>query len=127
MWPSHGWLDLAQEILELILAADEARGSKRTTTDFLPVPETYRPLLGTYFAAPGIWVNIEWRGGALRLAVPQGRDSSLHAPAELVPTENELEFRVRGARGAGEMAVFKIEEGVAGYALGAFEFRQLKI
>jgi len=25
------------------------------------------------------------------------------------------------------MAVFKIEEGVAGYALGAFEFRQLKI
>jgi len=25
------------------------------------------------------------------------------------------------------MAVFKIEEGVASYALGAFEFRQLKI
>ncbi|MBT4978507.1 MAG: beta-lactamase family protein [Gemmatimonadetes bacterium] len=127
MWPPHGGLDLAQEILELILAADEARGSKRTTTDFSPVPETYRPLLGTYVAAPGIWVNIEWRAGALRLAVPQGRDSSLHAPAELVPTEDELEFRVRGARGAGEMAVFKIEEGVASYALGAFEFRQLKI
>ena len=84
-------------------------------------------LLGTYFAAPGIWVNIEWRAGVLRLAVPQGRDHSLHAPAELVATDNELEFRVRGARGAGEMAVFKIEEGVLSYTLGAFKFHQFKI
>ena len=62
-------------------------------------------LLGTYFAAPGIWVNIEWRAGVLRLAVPQGRDHSLHAPAELVPTENELKFRVQGTRRGGNGGV----------------------
>jgi hypothetical protein len=49
MWPPHGGLDLAQEILELILTADEARGNKGTTTDFSPVPETYRARhLGEY-------------------------------------------------------------------------------
>jgi hypothetical protein len=50
-------------------------------------------------------VNIEWRAGVLRLAVPQGRDHSLHAPAELVPTENELKFRVQGARRGGNGGV----------------------
>ena len=55
--------------------------------------------------APGIWVNIEWRAGVLRLAVPQGRDHSLHAPAELVPTENELKFRVQGTRRGGNGGV----------------------
>ena len=127
MWPPHGGLDLAQKVLELILAADEAQNPIGESTDFSPVPENYRRLLGTYFAAPGIWVNIEWRAGALRLAVPQGRDYSLHAPAELVPTDNELEFRVLGGRGAGERAVFKVdaERQVLSYALGAFEFRKL--
>ena len=49
MWPPHGGLDLAQEILELILTADEARGNKGTTTDFSPVAETYRARhLGEY-------------------------------------------------------------------------------
>jgi len=124
MWPPHGGLDLAQQALELVLAADEARVAIDEPLECTPVPKTYRRLLGTYCAAPGIWVNIEWRAGALRLAPPEGKDYSLHAPAELVPTDDACEFRVRGGRGAGEKVVFKMDaEGqVLSYELGAFTF-----
>jgi CubicO group peptidase (beta-lactamase class C family) len=127
MWPPHGGLNLAQEVLELILSADEARVVVGELSEFTSVPEAYRRLLGTYCAAPGIWVNIEWRAGALRLAPPEGKDYSLHAPAELVPTDNEREFRVCGGRGAGEKAVFRMdaESQMLSYELGAFEFRKL--
>ena len=42
---------------------------------------------------------IVWRDGALRLAGSQGKSYSLHAPAELEPTDDERVFRVRGGRG----------------------------
>ena len=124
MWPPHGGLELAQEVLELILAADAAHTDTSEPADFSPVPEALQPLLGSYCAAPGIWVNIEWRAGALRLAVAEGKSYSLHAPAALEPSDNNCEFLVHGGRGAGETAVFKIDaQGkVLSYTLGAFEF-----
>lgn len=127
MWPPHGGLDLAREVLELIVSADETREVVGPATDFSPVPEHYRRLLGTYCATPGIWVNIEWRGGALRLTVPEGKASSLHAPAALGPTDSQREFLVHGGRGSGEKAVFAFDDTgeVLSYALGAFVFCKL--
>ena len=124
MWPPHGGLELAKEALELIIAAEPA---VTHAVDFSLMPEAYLRLLGTYVAAPGIWVDVVWRAGALRLAGSQGNGYSLHAPAELEPTDNENAFRVRGGRGAGERAVFAVDSDarVIGYALGAFEFRKL--
>jgi hypothetical protein len=126
MWPPHGGLDLAKEALERILADEPA---DRRAVDFSPVPEAYLPLLGTYCAAPGIWVDVVWRDGALRLAGSQGKSYSLHAPAELEPTDDERVFRVRGGRGAGERAIFTAtpQGQVLGYALGGFEFRKLDV
>ena len=126
MWPPHGGLDLAKEALERILADEPA---DRRAVDFSPVPEAYLPLLGTYCAAPGIWVDVVWRDGELRLAGSQGKSYSLHAPAELEPTDDERVFRVRGGRGAGERAIFTAtpQGQVLGYALGGFEFRKLDV
>ena len=124
MWPPHGGLELAKEALELIIADEPA---VTHAVDFSLMPEAYLRLLGTYVAAPGIWVDVVWRAGALRLAGSQGKGYSLHAPAELEPTDDENAFRVRGGRGAGERAVFAVDSDarVIGYALGAFEFRKL--
>ena len=124
MWPPHGGLDLARAVLELILADEPADSC---AVDFSPVPEAYLPLLGTYYAAPGIWVDVVWRAGALRLARSQGKGYLLHAPAELEPTEDKHVFRIRGGRGAGERAIFTVgsTDQVLRYTLGGFEFRKL--
>ena len=124
MWPPHGGLDLARAVLELILADEPADSC---AVDFSPVPEAYLPLLGTYYAAPGIWVDVVWRAGALRLARSQGKGYLLHAPAELEPTDDKHVFRIRGGRGAGERAIFTVgsTDQVLRYTLGGFEFRKL--
>ena len=125
MWPPHGGLTLAQEALELILTSEEKQ--LLDTPDFAPVPSAYSRFLGVYCATPGIWVKVEWRSGALCLAMLEDKPYSLHAPAELEPTDHENEFRVRGGRGAGEKAIFKMDLGgqVLSYELGAFEFHRL--
>ena len=129
MWPPHGGLDLAQEMLERVLDAEDNAPAppKRPTLEATPDP--LKRFLGRYYAEPGIHVNIEYRDGQLRLEPCEGQSYSLHAPAVLEATDSEDEWMVRGGRGAGERAVFSFDaEGcVISYALGGFEFRRFEV
>ena len=126
MWPPHGGLETAQEVLEMVLKADEAAPSAPEPPRLEPTPEELRRFVGHYRAEPGIDVNIEWRDGALRLVPPGGSALSLHAPAVLEATGKEEEWVVHGGRAAGETALFTIDDDrVISYELGALVFRRL--
>lgn len=126
MWPPHGGLETAQEVLEMILNADEAAPSVPEPPKLEPTPESQRRFLGHYRAEPGIDVNIEWRDGALRLVAPAGSLSLLHTPALLEPTDKEEEWLVRGGRAAGETALFTFDgDRVDSYELGTLVFMKL--
>ncbi len=129
MWPPHGGLELAQEVLEMILEEDEAAAPQSEQPKLDPTPEALVRFLGHYRAEPGIDVDIEYRDGRLRLAGHGKSAYSLHAPAELEPTEREDEWVVRGGRASGERAVFTVgEDGrVLSYELGAFVFKKYVI
>ena len=125
-WPPPGGLETAQEVLEMVLKADEAAPSVPEQPALEPTPEALRRFLGHYRAEPGIDVNIEWRDGALRLVPHGGSAFSLHAPAVLEATGKEEEWVVRGGRAAGETALFEFDgDRVVSYELGAFVFRKL--
>ena len=127
MWPPHGGLEIAQEVLEMVLNTDEAVQLVPEQPGLEPTPEALQRFIGYYRAEPGIDVNIEVRDGGLRLEPHGGAPYSLHAPAILEPTDKEEEWLVRGGRAAGELAVFKFDDGdrVIGYELGAFMFKKL--
>ena len=124
LWPAQVDSDIAREIMELLVAINpvEARASVPPE----PAPDALRRFLGSYRAEPGIGVEVVYRDGALRLDAPAGSRYSLHAPAELEPTETEDAWLVIGGRGAGERAIFRFDEdGTAlNYALGGFVFRR---
>ena len=126
MWPPHGGLELAQEVLEIALAAGEAATPIPKQSRLESTPDRLQRFLGYYHAAPGIHVNIEYRDGGLRLAPRRGYAYSLHAPAELEPTDREDEWLVRGGRATGETTVFKFDDDgrVLSYELGGFVFKK---
>ena len=127
MWPPHGGLEMAQEVLEMVLNADEAVQHVPEQPTLEPTPEALRRFIGYYRAEPGIDVNIEMRDGSLQLVPHGGAAYSLHAPAVLEPTDKEEEWLVRGGRAAGEIALFEFDDDdrVLSYELGAFVFRKL--
>ena len=126
MWPPHGGLEIAQEVLEMVLNTDEAVQPVPEQPRLDPTPEALQRFIGYYRAEPGIDVNIEVRDGGLHLEPHGGAPYSLHAPAILEPTDKEKEWLVCGGRAAGELAVFKFDEDrVIGYELGAFMFKKL--
>ena len=127
MWPPHGGLELASEVLEMILDADESTPSLPEQPTLEPTPDALKRFLGYYYADPGLHVNIEYRDGKLRLAGHGGASYALHAPAELEPTDKPNEWLVHGGRAAGETAVFAFQPNgdVLSYELGAFVFRKL--
>ena len=127
MWPPHGGLETAQEVLEMVLNADEAVLSVPAPPTLEPTPEALRRFVGYYRAEPGIDVDIEVRDGSLQLAGHGRSPYSLHAPAVLEPTDKENEWLVHGGRAAGEIAVFTFDDNncVISYELGAFVFKKL--
>ncbi len=126
MWPPHGGLETAQEVLEMVLGADEAAPSVPEPSRLEATPTALQRFLGHYRAEPGLDVNIEWRDGALRLVPPGGAALALHAPAVLEATGIENEWRVRGGRAAGETALFTFDgDRVVSYELGTLVFRKL--
>ncbi len=129
MWPPHGGLELVQEVLEMILEEDEAAAPQSEQPKLEPTPEALVRFLGHYCAEPGIDVDIEYRDGTLRLAGHGKSAYSLHAPAELEPTDREDEWLVRGGRASGERAIFTFgEDGrVLSYELGAFVFKKYDV
>ena len=127
IWPPPGGLEIAQEVLEMVLNADEAVPLVPAQPALAPTPEALRRFVGYYRAEPGIDVDIEVRDGSLRLAAHAGSEYSLHAPAVLEPTDKEEEWLVCGGRAAGEIALFKFDgdDRVISYELGAFVFKKL--
>ena len=127
MWPPHGGLEMAEEVLEMVLNADEAVEPVPAQPTLEPTPAALQRFIGYYRAEPGIDVNIEVRDGSLQLVVHGGTAYSLHAPAVLEPTDKEEEWLVRGGRAAGELAVFEFDDDdlVISYELGAFVFKKL--
>ena len=127
IWPPHGGLEIAGEVLEMVLNADEAVQPVPAEPTLEPTPEALQRFVGYYRAEPGIDVNLEVRDGSLRLAAHGGAAYSLHAPAVLEPTDKEEEWLVRGGRAAGEIAVFTFDDNdrVISYELGAFVFKKL--
>ncbi len=129
MWPPHGGLELAQELLEMVLGADEEAEAPPSQPTLEATPDPLIRFLGHYYAEPGIHVNIEFRDGELRLTPSTGRAYSLHAPAVLEATDSDREWLVAGGRAAGERAVFTFgDDGrVISYALGGFVFRRSEV
>ena len=127
IWPPPEGLEIAQEVLEMVLNADEAVPLVPEQPALAPTPEAWRRFVGYYRAEPGIDVNIEVRDGNLRLAAHAGSAYSLHAPAVLEPTDKEEGWLVGGGRAAGEIALFKFDadDRVISYELGAFVFKKL--
>ena len=90
-----------------------------------PVPDAVRPLLGRYWAEPGVDGIVEWRNGGLWLMAPPN-GYSLHAPVELLPVAGQARtFRLAHGRGAGETATF-VDAGSGGmsFSIGGFTFRR---
>ena len=127
MWPPHGGLEMAEEVLEMVLGADKAVQPVPAQPTLEPTPETLQRFIGYYRAEPGIDVNIEVRDSSLQLAGHGRSPYSLHAPATLEPTDKENEWLVHGGRAAGEIALFKFDDDdrVISYELGAFVFKKL--
>ena len=67
MWPPPGGLEIAQEVLEMVLNADEAVPLVPEQPALAPTPEALRRFVGYYRAEPGLDVDIEVRDGSLRL------------------------------------------------------------
>ncbi len=82
---------------------------------------------GLYVAEPGVPVHLAIRGERLQLEISPLWPYPLHTGGILEPTENPLAFRIRGGRGAGEMAVFEIDERdvATGFTLGGFVYRRM--
>ncbi len=127
MWPPHGGLEMAEEVLEMVLGADKAVQPVPAQPTLEPTPEALQRFIGYYRAEPGIDVNIEVRDSSLQLAGHGRSPYSLHAPATLEPTDKENEWLVHGGRAAGEIALFKFDDDdrVISYELGAFVFKKL--
>lgn len=84
-------------------------------------------LAGLYVADPGVPVHIESRGGRLQLVLSPLWPYPLHAGGVLEPTDKALVFRVRGGRGAGELAIFESGENRSPtqFTLGGFLYRKV--
>ena len=91
-----GGLEVAREVLEMVLTADEAVAPVPEKLKLEPTPDTLRRFLGYYHAEPGINVNVEYRDSKLQLAAHSASAYSLHAPAELESTDKTNQWRVRG-------------------------------
>ena len=82
---------------------------------------------GLYVAEPGVPVHVAVRAGQLRLEISPLWPYPLHTGGVLEPTDNPLAFRIRGGRGAGEVAVFEIDDRdvATGFTLGGFVYRRM--
>ncbi|HLJ10472.1 MAG TPA: serine hydrolase domain-containing protein [Planctomycetaceae bacterium] len=127
VWPHSGLLACATEIAETLLQggwtapqADRGEGPAHT-------PPAFDQLLGLYEATPGIFAAIAYRQGRLLLEKSPLSDYLLHAPAILEPTDDPAAFLVRGGRGAGERAVFRLaaDARAPSFSLGGCVYRKV--
>jgi len=82
---------------------------------------------GLYVAEPGVPVHLARRDGRLQLEISPLWPYPLHTGGVLEPTEDPLVFRIRGGRGAGEVAIFEVDQQdvATGFTLGGFVYRRM--
>ena len=82
---------------------------------------------GLYVAEPGVPVHMAVRDGQLRLESSPLWPYPLHTGGILEPTDDSLVFRIRGGRGAGEVARFDVDDQgrATGFSLGGFAYRRV--
>lgn len=118
---------IALETLDVLVDAIEAEPEGGAWESPRATPAAWQPLLGRYEYWRGGLLHVETREGRLRLVLPPGVESALHAPSALEPTEQAYVFRVAEGRGAGELLTFQTEPDgdVAGFTLAGFQYRKL--
>ena len=137
LWPYPMIQSITVQILERLLGnpdppplvppalTDQQRpqGQPRAQTD----DPGFSTHAGLYVAEPGVPVQIEWRNGQLQMVVSPLWPYPLHSGGILETTDDPSAFRVRGGRGAGELAVFALDEDgdPAGFSLGGFVYRRV--
>ncbi len=102
--------EAATELLDLVVEQERRRPSSHPAPELTPVPDAYRPLLGSFASYQAAITDVVWRGGALRLEQGSSLSTPLFAPASLEPTDDPLTFTVQGGRGAGEAIRFVLDE-----------------
>jgi len=82
---------------------------------------------GLYVAEPGVPVHVAMRGGDLQLEISPLWPYPLHTGGVLEPTGETSTYRVRGGRGAGELAVFETDATgqSTGFTLGGFAYTRV--
>ncbi len=117
--------DSIRPMMDAILEVEEATPKEADSPDLSPTPTGYELLIGTYATYQGTLTQLVWRDSGLRLLAQPG-SRAIHAPTELVPTDDPRVFTARGGRPAGEPAVFTMrEDGRAeSFALGGAVYRR---
>jgi hypothetical protein len=92
---------IAFEALEMLTAEAKKATQPRSPQ---PTPENLKPLIGRYVGMPafGVIFQIEWREGALRLALPVDPFMIPTPPTPLLATDKPEVFVIEAGRWAGE-------------------------
>jgi D-alanyl-D-alanine carboxypeptidase len=119
---------IAFEALEMLTA--EAKLETRSVMP-QPTPENLKPLIGRYVGMPafGAIFHIEWRDGALRLALPADPFMIPMPPTPLLATDKPEGFVIEAGRWAGEPLTIEFDSNgrVSGFQMSAHGGRFRKI
>ena len=111
IWPAPTPYVLAEDIAELIIR-DVGPLPEPNENELESVSENdAAPYLGRYWAEPGAYVDVVFKGGEFGLGNPRQGDYTLHGPAGLAKDPSVASvhsFRTLGGRGAGELAEFTV-------------------
>jgi len=119
---------IALEALEM-LTAEAKKETKPGSPQ--PTPENLKPLIGRYVGMPafGVIFQIEWRDGALRLALPVDPFTIPTPPTPLLATDKPEVFVIEAGREAGEPLTIEFDPNrrVSGFRIGTHGGRFRKI
>jgi len=119
---------IAFEALEM-LSAEAKKEAKPGSPQ--PTPANLKPLIGRYVGMPafGVIFHIEWRDGALRLALPSDPFMIPTPPTPLLATDKPEVFVIEADRWAGEPLIFEFDSNgrVSGFQMSAHGGRFRKI
>jgi CubicO group peptidase (beta-lactamase class C family) len=140
LWPYPLIQSITVRILERLLGNPDpppleppARNPTETTTSRPTAAETSADSLdtddraGLYVAEPGVPVHVAMRDGDLHLEISPLWPYPLHTGGVLEPTDDDATYRVRGGRGAGELAIFETDATghSTAFTLGGFTYRRV--
>jgi D-alanyl-D-alanine carboxypeptidase len=130
LWPAPSPYDLASEVARLVIG-ELGSVDEPVVTDLVDVSsDQASSYVGRYWAEPGAYVDIVLGDTGFGLGAPGEGEYSLHGPAALKidPTVAAgSSFRVSGGRGAGELAVFSLDDDgkAESFRLGGFLYKRV--